>query len=104
MSIAEYNLGRQCGITFARIKPASLFTVKEEDIETVACFAAKFRAKGFVFVYMKSSNGRALFYVYHTDALEKHLCCQGNRDFLEERGYCCNSAEQAAYHTIMTRN
>lgn len=95
MSIAEYNLGRQCGITFARIKPASLFTVKEEDIETVACFAAKFRAKGFVFVYMKSSNGRALFYVYHTDSLEKHLCCQGNRDFLEERGYCCNSAEQA---------
>ena len=33
MSAAEFNLGRHCGITFARIKPASLFTVKEEDIQ-----------------------------------------------------------------------
>ena len=36
MSVAEYNLGRHCGITFARIKPASLFTVREDDIKTLA--------------------------------------------------------------------
>ncbi len=50
MSAAEFNLGRHCGITFARIKPASLFTVREEDIKILAYFAAKFRTKGFVFV------------------------------------------------------
>lgn len=36
MSAAEFNLGRHCGITFARIKPASLFTVKEEDTKILA--------------------------------------------------------------------
>ena len=73
MSVAEYNLGRHCGITFARIKPASLFTVREEDMKILAYFAAKFRAKGFVFVCMRHMNGRVLFYVYHIGALEKAL-------------------------------
>ena len=40
MNAAEFNLGRHCGITFARIKPASLFTVREEDIKILAYFAA----------------------------------------------------------------
>lgn len=95
MSAAEFNLGRHCGITFARIKPASLFTVKEEDKKILAYFAAKFRAKGFVFVCMRHMNGRVLFYVYHIGALEKLLRCPLNRKFLEERGYPCESAAQS---------
>lgn len=95
MTAAEFNLGRHCGITFARIKPASLFTVREEDIKILAYFAAKFRTKGFVFVCMRRMGGRALFYVYHIGALEKLLCCPLNRKFLEERGYPCKSAAQS---------
>lgn len=95
MSVAEYNLGRHCGITFARIKPASLFTVREEDMKILAYFAAKFRAKGFVFVCMRRMNGRVLFYVYHIGALEKLLRCPLNRKFLEERGYPCESAARS---------
>ena len=78
MSAAEFNLGRHCGITFARIKPASLFTVKEEDTKILAYFAAKFRAKGFVFVCMRRMSGRVLFYVYHIGALEQLLRCPLN--------------------------
>ena len=95
MSAAEFNLGRHCGITFARIKPASLFTVREDDIKTLAYFAAKFRAKGFVFVCMRRMNGRVLFYVYHIGALEKLLRCPLNRKFLEDRGYPCESAARS---------
>lgn len=95
MSVTEYNLGKYCGITFARIKPASLFTVKEEDVETVMDFALKFKTKGFEFVCMKYLSGRVLFFVYHVGALEQVFHCRLNRDFLKKQGYDCETAGQA---------
>ena len=95
MCATEYNLGRHCGVTFAGIKPASLFTIKEEEKGTLKGFAKKFRTKGFVFVPMKVLKGKRLFYVYHRKYLEKILCTACNRLFLEKYGYVYKTSTEA---------
>ena len=95
MCATEYNLGRHCGVTFAGIKPASLFTIKEEEKGTLKGFAKKFRIKGFVFVPMKALKEKRLFYVYHRKHLEKILCTACNRLFLEKYGYVYKTSTEA---------
>lgn len=87
MSQAEYNLGKHCGITFAKLKPASLYTIKEDEREIFIHFLEKFRAKGFEYKFMRVAKGRFLVYVYNRSCLEKILFDERNRRFLQERGY-----------------
>ena len=71
MCATEYSLAKYCGVTFARIKPASLFTITEENSEKVRLLSGKFRSKGFVFVLMRSRNCRTLVFIYNKDRFEK---------------------------------
>ena len=87
MSQAEYNLGKHCGITFAKLKPASLYTIKEDEKDTFIHFLDKFRAKGFEYKIMREAKGRLLVYVYNRSCLEKILFDEHNCRFLKEKGY-----------------
>lgn len=95
MSDAEYALGVHCGITFAGIKPASLFGLRREAVPAIEHCRSCFCRKGFAFEVMREDGERTLFYVYHRQKLDAVLFGAENRRFLEEEGYRYETAEQA---------
>lgn len=95
MCAAEYALGKYCGVTFAGIKPASLFTFGNEEMEMLPYYERKFRIKGFIFVRMSQKNGRTLIFVYHKGALKETLFSDANREFLQSKGYDYQNLSEA---------
>lgn len=87
MSETEYRLGLNCGITFAGIKPASLFWLKDGQDKDIAYYRKVFAKKDFRFIAVKRAAGRKLFYVFHRGKLESILFNEENHNFLRERGY-----------------
>lgn len=88
MSKTGYALALYCGITFAGLKPASLFWLKDEHGEDIAYYTALFSVRGFRFVTLKRAEGRRLLYVFHRDRLEKLLADLENYELLASLGYC----------------
>lgn len=87
MSGTGYALGVHCGITFAGLKPASLFWLDDETGGDMAYYKNLFAKKDFRFLPVKHGEGRKLFYVFHRARLEKILFVPENRAFLSEQGY-----------------
>ncbi len=95
MSETGYRLGLNCGITFAGIKPASLFWLKDGHDKDLAYYRRVFAKKDFRFMTVKSAAGRKLFYVFHRGKLEQILSDSQNYAFLRERGYVYSTAGEA---------
>ena len=95
MCATEYSLAKYCGVTFARIKPASLFTITQENSDKLRFLSGKFRSKGFVFVLIRSRNCRTLVFIYNKDQMKKVLFDSDNLNFLNKRGYYYKTVSQA---------
>ena len=87
MSETGYCLGLHCGITFAGLKPASLFWLKDGQDKDMVYYRRCFAKKDFRFIAVKRTAGRKLFYVFHRGRLEEILFDKANREFLRGRGY-----------------
>lgn len=97
MCEVEYTLGAQCGVTFAGIKAASLFSVKSREEQNLKNYARHFSGKGIYFEKLKDGNGRILLYVYNKKLLEGILFNNANKRFLREEGYSYSSCEEAIF-------
>lgn len=95
MSEAEFALGTHCGITFAGIKAASLFSLKRSCVDCLPRYEEYFYQRGFNFLTLKSDCDRLLIYVYNRRQLERILFDCDNKSFLQEEGYEYSSTEEA---------
>lgn len=95
MSELEFALGTQCGVTFAGIKAASLFSVKKCCLDCLNRYEEYFANRGFTFMAMRENGERVLLYVYNRSKLEKILFDYDNRKFLEGEGYFYETADGA---------
>ena len=87
MSETEYALGVNCGITFAGIKPASLFWMDDEVGKDLSYYRRMFGKKDFRFMAVRQGQGRKLYYVFNRARLEEILSDGENRQFLQSLGY-----------------
>ncbi len=87
MSGTGYALGVNCGITFAGLKPASLFWLGDDNGRDIARYKYLLAKKDFYFMAVKRAEGKKLFYVFHRGRLKKILFNAENRAFLSSRGY-----------------
>lgn len=95
MSEAEYALGYHCGITFAGLKPASLFWIDAEQFDSLGCLRRCFAEKDFRFVTLRQKNGKRLLFVFHREYLARILFAKDNFAFLHSLGYTYSAAGQA---------
>lgn len=95
MSEVEYALGTHCGITFAGIKAASLFSIKKHCLDCLERYVEYFERRGFGFMVLKDKGERLLLYVYNRRQLEDILFDKSNKNFLEGEGYRYNSVDGA---------
>ena len=95
MSGAEYTLGKQCGVTFAGIKPASLFGMKRSEAGKLKGLERRFRKRGFSFERMKRNGERVSLYIYHAERLKGVLFDSENKNFLEGLGYRYGTVSEA---------
>lgn len=95
MSETEYSLGLNCGITFAGIKPSSLFWLKKSDCGNLIYFKKCFHKKGFGFVNMREKENKVLVYVFNKTQLKDILFSPENRSFLRERGFEYSTLNEA---------
>lgn len=95
MSQLEYCLGKNCGVTFAGLKVASLFRLKKDQAEGLDYYAACFAKKGFKFFVLRDDGDRLLLYVYHEKRLEKRLAEPAVSEFLAKRGYRFSGVDEA---------
>ncbi len=82
MGGVNYMLGYHCGITFAGLKAASLFWLKDEESSNINYYRTCFAKKKFRFMVIKRGQGKKLFYVFQHDKLEEILFNEDNRKFL----------------------
>ena len=87
MSETGYCLGVHCGITFAGLKPASLFWLKEWQDGDIVYYRSRFAKRDFRFLAVRRSAGKKLYYVFHRGRLDEILFNAENRRFLRGRGY-----------------
>lgn len=87
MSQTGYALGVNCGITFAGIKPASLFWLDDEASCDLSYYRRMFSKKHFYFMAVRQAQGRKLFYVFNRARLEEILFDEENHNFLRSLGY-----------------
>lgn len=87
MSETGYCLGVHCGITFAGLKPASLFWLKDGQDGDIVYYRSRFAKRDFRFLAVRRSAGKKLYYVFHRVRLDKILFNAENRRFLRGRGY-----------------
>lgn len=87
MSEAEFMLGYHCGVTFAGLKPASLFWMKDEQIAASEECRKRFAQKNFRFAALRRSEGKSLLYVFQSERLKEVLFDENNRVFLRSCGY-----------------
>lgn len=95
MSEAEYKLGVHCGVTFAGIKPASLFRMKTEEVATALGVVKYFLKRGFGVKWFQGEKIGSLLYIYNERQLCERLFEEENRKFLEEEGYTYTTLEEA---------
>jgi len=95
MSDTEITLGTYCGITFAGIKAASLFSIKRECAKCIGKYIRHFKKRGFNFYILKAESKRLLLYVYNAEQMQRILFDEQNRQFLRKRGYEYETVEQA---------
>lgn len=95
MTDLEYCLGKYCGITFARIKPASLFCLEKTKLEGVHYYAHLFMKKEIFFIQLRECEDRGLIYVYHRKKIQEILFNQAIQSFLQKNGYSYNTIEEA---------
>lgn len=95
MSEAEYSLGRHCGITFAGLKPASLFWVHQKHLTEIEHYSRCFALKGFTFTILKYSDEKALLFIFHEEKLKKVLFQADVFAFLQMYGYKFADLHQA---------
>lgn len=95
MKETEIALGTHCGITFAGIKAASLFSLKKSCGYCLQRYEEYFDRRGFAFLVLRSDGERSLIYVYNRRQLWDILSDCGNRSFLQEEGYFYSSSEEA---------
>ena len=95
MSEAEYALGYHCGITFAGLKPASLFWIDAEQFDSLGCLRRCFAERDFRFVTLRQKNGKRLLFVFHREYLARILFAKDNFAFLHSLGYAYSAAGQA---------
>ncbi len=95
MEGTEYWMGRNCGVTFAGIKPASLLSIKFEEVEQAARIASCFLQRGIFFLCLKRCRTRCVMLVYRKSALQSILFAQENKKFLQECGYTYTTVEEA---------
>ena len=87
MSETGYCLGVHCGITFAGLKPASLFCLKDGQDGDIVYYRSRFAKRDFRFLAVRRSAGKKLYYVFHRGRLDEILFNAENRRFLRGRGY-----------------
>lgn len=87
MSHLEYCLGKNCGVTFAGLKIASLFRLRKIHADELGYFADCFAKKGFKFEILRDDGEWLLLYVYHEERLKARLFEEASYRFLCGRGY-----------------
>lgn len=100
MNEIECVLGRNCGLTFAGLKPSSLFTVKKSLYGQIGRYRTAFGKKGFYFLEAGERGERILLFVYHDERLEKILTDGENKEFLLSCGYGYGTADEAVNELI----
>lgn len=95
MSQLEFSLGKNCGVTFAGIKIASLFRLKKIHADELGYYEECFAKKGFKFVVMRDDGDWLLLFVYHCERLEKRLSESECKQFLRDCGYDYADADEA---------
>lgn len=95
MSETEFTLGTHCGVTFAGIKAASLFSIKKQCELCLSKYEEHFRRLGFEFLKIRDSGERILVYVYNPVQLESILFDSDNRQFLRGEGYEYEGVDEA---------
>lgn len=95
MSETEYSLGKNCCMTFAGIKPASLITIRKGDRNDLERLARCFYRRGFRFEIMRENKERLVVYVYHEQRLESLLFSEEIYGFLYSLGYRYRDAGEA---------
>lgn len=95
MSETEYSLGRNCGVTFAGIKPASMVCIKKHGLRDLERIARCFKNRGFSFCALKDNGERLLVFVYNDKSLYNVLFDKENKGFLESVGYRYSSVSEA---------
>ena len=81
MSETEYSLGRNCGVTFAGIKPASMVCIKKRGLRDFERIARCFKNRGFSFCALKDNGERLLVFVYNDKSLYNVLFDKENKEF-----------------------
>ncbi len=97
MSDTEYLMGRNCGITFAGIKPASMISVKKEERSLMAEIAGSFSDRGFSYVCLKRHEKRLVTLIYNESALRKILFSAEIKNFLAGYGYEYSTVDEAIF-------
>ena len=87
LSETEYSLGKNCCMTFAGIKPASLITVRKNGRNDLERLARCFCRRGFCFEILRENTDRLVVYVYHEQRLRSVLFSEEIYDFLYGLGY-----------------
>ena len=87
MSETEYMIGRDCGITYAGIKPASLICVKKSEYRGMKNISDMFEDRGFRTVPIKVNPKRVVVLVYNERALREILFSDEVKNFLSGYGY-----------------
>ena len=87
MSETEYALGRNCGITYAGIKPASMVSISGSGRQTAKRITDNFIKKGFSAVELKRTDDKSVLLVYGEAALKEVLFSKENIEFLKGYGY-----------------
>ena len=102
MSETEFSLGRNCGVTFAGIKPASMVSVKKSEAKDLERIADCVKKRGFSFRAVKDNGERLVIVVYHEKSLYKLLFSAQTKEFLKSFGYDYSSVD-GAFKTLSER-
>ena len=73
MSETEFSVGKNCGVTFAGIKPSSLVSVKKEGASDLKTLSVSFKKKGISFRVLKETEDRLVVLVYDEKRLNEVL-------------------------------
>ena len=95
MSETEFSVGKNCGVTFAGIKPSSLVSVKKEGANDLKVLSSSFKKKGISFRVLKETQNRLVVLVYDEKRLNEVLKTSEAKVFLLSFGYSYKTAEEA---------
>lgn len=89
---------RHCAPTLAGMKTANMFTIKYSNflnlLKAVKRTAGKLKAKGVSVCILKTTNGKALIYLYRDKLLQERLSTERAMKILKDFGYPYASIEE----------